>query len=133
VTIESQAFERLLSLTTSSTLTEVRHVISLLLTVFEQGRGEAGFMLATLFNPENVVLSDSVKSGIGATNEQSKVYYEQAYQLLMREALSGNSKSMHMVAIYFQAGLPPVGHDSSKYEYWKNKAIAAGYRGAGQL
>ena len=130
---DSQAFERFLDLAKTSTLAEVREVISQLQTIFDQGQGEAGFMIATLFDQANVILSDAVKSAIGAANEKSKVYYEQAYHLLLKEAISGNPKSMHMVAIYFQAGLPPAGHDSSKYEYWKNKAIEAGYRGAGQL
>lgn len=80
-----------------------------------------------------MMLSDTVKHGIGATHEKSIKYFQTAYPILMREALSGNGRSMHMVAIYYQAGFPPVSHDAGQYEHWKNKAITAGYKGTGQL
>jgi TPR repeat protein len=101
--------------------------------VFRQGQGEAGFILGFLHSPDNVILSDKVKLEIGATQEKAIGYFQAAYPVLTREALTGNGKSMHLIALYYQIGLPPVSHDQTQYEHWKNKAIEAGYRGAGQL
>jgi len=100
---------------------------------FRRGQGDAGFILGCLFNPDNMMLSDTVKQEIGATHEKSRTYFKAAHSILMHEALAGNGRSMHMIAVYYQSGLPPVSYDSEQYEYWKNKALNAGYRGAGQL
>lgn len=128
-----QAYDQLSNINAESTAQDVNRVVAKFEAAFRQGQGDAGLILGFLYSPDNVVLSDKVKLEIGATHERSISYFQAAHPVLMREALAGNGRSMHLIAIYYQSGLPPVSHDPAQYEYWKNKAIEAGYRGAGQL
>lgn len=131
--LDSQAYDELAELTVASSLGDVTKVIERFDEAFRHGDGDAGFILGHLFSPYNVILSDTVKAAIGTGHEKSTDYFKNAYPMLMQEALAGNGRSMHLIAIYHQSGLPPVSHNLAQYEHWKNKAIEAGYRGAGQL
>ncbi len=128
-----RAYDQLSTISIKSTIKRVKKVVANLEALFRRGQGEAGFILGFLYSPDIVILSDNVKLEIGATQEKSISYFQAAYPVLMREALTGNGKSMHLIALYYQMGLLPVSHNSAQYEYWKNKALDAGYRGAGQL
>ena len=131
--LDPQAYDEFAELTVESSLGDVTKVIERFEEAFRHGNGDAGFILGHLFSPYNVILSDTVKAAIVTSHEKSKDYFKNAYPMLMREALTGNGRSMHLIAIYYQSGLPPVSHDPTQYEHWKNKALNAGYRGAGQL
>jgi TPR repeat protein len=133
MSFDSLAYDELANLNVESTLNDVKRVIEKFEEAIRYGKGDAGFMLGSLFSPENEILSNAVKVGIGASHEKSRSYFEEAFSVLMREALAGNGRSMHMIAVYYQSGLPPVSYDIAQYEHWKNKALNAGYRGAGQL
>lgn len=98
-----------------------------------KGRGKAGFLLGLMFDPDNAVLDDEIKRVIHSSYSLAAAYYEKGFELLLQEAKSGNAESMYLVAWYFQGGNPPVSLDLAQYEFWKDKAIAAGYRGGGQI
>jgi hypothetical protein len=121
------------NLSAKSSVNDVQKVLTKCEKALAKGHGDAGFILGCLFDPDNTVLSDTVRQAIGATHEKSRRFFEEGYSQLMREALAGNGRSMHLIAIYYQGGTPPVSCDLAQYEHWKQKAIAAGYRGAGQL
>lgn len=126
-------YDQFFSLSIDSTLVEVKYVIKNLEEALRCGQGDAGFMLGVLYSPDNAILSKPVMHALGASHEKSKECLVSGYSHLIREASAGNGRSMHLIAIYYQGGLPPVSHDIAQYEYWKEKAIDAGYRGSGQL
>lgn len=128
-----QAYDQLANLNAQSIVEDVRKALAKIEEEFRQGQGDAGFILGFLYSPDNAALSDKVKLEIGASHAKSIKYFEAAHPMVMREALAGSGRSMHLIALYYQNGFPPVAQDTSQYESWKNKALKAGYRGAGQL
>jgi len=130
MTLDFQTYMELAHLNAESTLEDVTKVIEKFEEALKQGEGEAGFMLGYFASPDSA-LSERIKSEIGASREKSVDYFRKGYAVLMREASAGNGRAMHLIAMYYQSGLPPVSCDSEQYEYWINKAREVGYRGAG--
>ncbi len=130
MSLDFQDFEGLFKLNATSSIKEVLQVTAKFEEAFGSGEGDAGFALGYFYHPESE-LSESVKSQIGASHEKSDNYFRQAYALFTQDALTGNGRSMHFLANYYQSGLPPVSCDIVQYEYWIKKARKAGYKGAG--
>ena len=116
-----------------SSIEKTKDAINTLEKQFSCGHGKSGYLLGLIFDPDNVVISSHVKQELGSSHNKAVKYYNEAYKILLDAANNGDPESMYTIALYYQAGLPPVSLDNDLYELWKNKAINAGYQGVGQL
>lgn len=91
-----------------------------------QGSGKACFELSGF--GEGINLPDAVTKGLLLSEERQLELIIQGYPLLMQEAKQGDGEAMTLIAIYYQAGWPPVECDMRKYYEWHEKAFAAGQR-----
>ena len=79
------------------------------------------------FSEGNALMSDEVKSAICVSDTMALDYFIRSYELLKKEAQAGNGESMHLIAMYYATGLPPVGRDKDQVKMWTDKAASAGY------
>jgi hypothetical protein len=131
VTLEWRDYEELSHLRADSTLEEVLRVRTKFEEAFEQGQGDAGYLLGSFVYAPDSPFSDRVKAELGASHEKAIDYLKRAYSVLMRQALVGDGRAMHFIAGYYQSGIPPVSCDVAQYELWIRKSREAGYKGAG--
>ncbi len=128
--LEWHDYEELCHLNADSTLEEVLRVRAKFEEAFEQGQGDAGYLLGSLYDSDSA-FTDQVKAELGASREKAIDYLKRAYSVLMRQAQAGDGRAMHFIAGYYQSGIPPVTYDIAQYEFWIKKAREAGYKGAG--
>jgi TPR repeat protein len=103
-----------------------RKQIARLEKAFQKGDGKAGYNLATIYSPSCCFVPEEVQQKIGASEERSLEYMTKSFGLLKREAKRGDAESMHLVALYYQCGTPPVSEDRDLCLEWNEKAFAAG-------
>lgn len=92
-----------------------------------QGSGIAGYTLALVYDPGNTFVPEKLKWQISASEETAMKLYRRAFYLLLKEAEEGDGEAMHLVAMYYQSGYPPVSFEFDKFIEWNERAFAAGY------
>lgn len=93
---------------------------------FATGDGKSGYFLSTIFGGL-IVDNPDVARYLAGFKKLELQYAERAFPILLAEAEAGDPYSMHLVAIYYQTGYPPVTPDSHLSEKWKQKAISHGF------
>lgn len=94
---------------------------------FSGGSGWAGFWLFNIYSEDNAFLSEECKAAIGLSNERALSYCAKAFSLLKAEAERGDGESAHLLAKYYEWGLPPISRDRDIFKYWTDKAADAGF------
>jgi hypothetical protein len=112
------------------TLESANSCIELLKQEFEHGCGKAGYALALIFSRENTFIPGEIKRAIGVSDEKALAYQTESFGLLKQSAENGDGESMHLVASYYQCGMPPAARDHHLFGVWTEKAFRAGYVGA---
>ncbi len=113
-----------------NTVKKAQSYIHKLKQAFKCGDGHAGFALAIIYSEGNTLISEKIKKIIGASDLKASEYNFKSFILLKKTARTGDGESMHLIAQYYQCGLPPVKRNRYLFELWTQKAFAAGYLGA---
>ena len=93
---------------------------------YRDGCGKSGYALAFMYAEGNQ-LKEEIKSAIGVSDKLALSYFVRSFSLLEREAEAGDGESMHLIAMYYQTGTPPVSPDQDLFKHWTDRSAAAGY------
>ena len=108
----------------SSTFAELLKVLE---TQFRNGDYKAGFELGTLVDPENEVIQLKLRQEFGVSSSELVRIHERTFDLLQEAASTGDGEAMHLIAIYYQSGTPPVEHSMEACREWCERALEAGF------
>jgi len=110
-----------------TTVEKAKQSIGLLEQEFRKGNGVAGFMLAVVYSEGATFMPDEVKAAIDASDTKALEYQTRSFPLLLRKAEEGDGECMHVLSMYYQAGMPPVKPDRHLFKVWSERAFEAGY------
>ena len=94
---------------------------------FALGDAKAGFILLAVFDPNNEAIPREWRQRIGASDSKCHKTCVETFKLLQSAARSGDGESMHLIAQYYQCGMPPVDQDMEQFREWCERAVNAGY------
>jgi TPR repeat protein len=92
-----------------------------------EGNGKSAYALALAYDPSSVRMPVWAREQLGVSDDKAVPLYREAYEILQTNAAAGDGEAMHLIAIYFQSGCPPVAQDFGKFILWTKKAFDAGY------
>lgn len=110
-----------------ATFEKARNVIDGLDHQFQNGNGKAGYMLSVLHSEGNTLVPQPIRDALGLSDKKAMDYTIKSYHLLRNEAELGDGESMHLLAQYYQTGMPPVSQDRDLFKLWTDRAAEAGY------
>lgn len=103
-----------------------RQTIQRLEELFVAGDGPSGYFLSVIFGGM-IVKNAEVEKYLTQFRHLELQHAEAAFPLILRDAEAGDAYSMHLVAIYYQTGLPPAPRNTPLSEQWRQKAIRSGF------
>jgi TPR repeat protein len=95
--------------------------------LFEDGDARAGYALTVYLDPDNEAIPPGWRQRSGASASECRRVCVETFRLLQEAANKGDGESMHLVAQFYQTGMPPVPRDMESFRDWCERAVAAGY------
>jgi TPR repeat protein len=103
------------------------HYLARLNQDFENGIGGAGFLLYMIYSQDNAFLSNEMKIAIGCSDQRAGFYGVKSFDLLQKEAECAKGSSMHLIAKYYELGIPPATRDFDSFKVWTDRAAENGF------
>lgn len=104
---------------------DARAALAYLRELLDDGRGVAGFLLASIIGPGILAKDDGVRELLGSHSEsECMALYERSFPLLVQEAERGSLQAMNFLSLYYQRGIPPAPVSIEDFRKWDDRAKA---------